>query len=111
MLITTDGCIIGQYKSHTDLIYDTVSEILPYFSEDQHEAILAAIANRDEKLSVTFTGKSGDSVGEIVPIKDSDWSLLQLFPSATTHEIISSVIHDEYFAMSLLVLVLLYFGL
>lgn len=111
MLITTDGCIIGQYKSHTDLIYDTVSEILPYFSEDQHEAILAAIANRDEKLSVTFTGKSGDSVGEIVPIEDSDWSLLQLFPSATTHEIISSVIHDEYFAMSLLVLVLLYFGL
>lgn len=111
MLITTDGCIIGQYKSHTDLTFDMVSEILPYFSEDQHEAILAAIANRDEKLSVTFTGKSGDSVGEIVPIEGADWSLLQLFPSATTHEIISSVIHDEYVAMALLVLVLLYFGL
>lgn len=48
-----------------------------------------------EQISFSFNGSEGKSVGSLIPVTDTDWMLVQLFPSEATRRIVDEVNADD----------------
>ena len=108
LLLTRDGEVLGRYISEQTVNIQDADEVMNYVTEDEREAVLQSLT-KGEMLSFSFDGSEGRSAGCIVPVADTDWMIVQLFPSEATRQIVDEVNADEQFVMLLFAIVTVLF--
>lgn len=100
MLVDETGRALGQYYGDNPSRAKNLSDIVDYIDESQQADVTDALTSR---VSVGFDlmGSKGSTVGDIVPVGGTDWSLVQLFPSGAARDIVDKVNRDERFVMLL----------
>lgn len=109
MLLDVNGAVLGRYEDDDTLDIQNVSEFIHYVKKEYRDDLMDGVAN-EKRTRFKFTGHKGDSVGYIVPVKDSNWVLLQVFPSEATRNIVDKVNNDELFVMLLFSILLVWFA-
>ncbi len=108
MLLDADGRALGQYGAPGMEHARGLSSLLPYIFEDERDAVEAALTS-GASVSFSFNGSLGVSAGVLLPVGDTGWSLLQLFPSEAAQELAERVNRDERIALALFGVVLVLF--
>lgn len=104
LLLTRDGEVLGRYINEQTVDIQDADEVMKYVTENERGAVLQALADR-ELLSFSFDGSEGRSAGCLVPVANTDWMVVQLFPSEATRRIVDEVNADERFVMLLFAMV------
>lgn len=107
-IMSSDGCVLGQYKDDGTLDVETLDDIVKYIRKSDVQSVRDAIKN-GENLSFKFTGSMGDSVGYVVPIDGTDWTIVELFPSEVTKALADEVTNDEHFVIILFLIIMMIF--
>lgn len=89
-----DGVLLGQYQGDGTYPFLSMEEAVQYVNESQRDQVLDAIQNQ-ELFPFTFTGSMEESVGYVVPIAGTDWSLVQIFPSEAVHIVMQATHTDS----------------
>lgn len=100
MIVDEDGTALGQYQAADRKRAENLSVILSYIAKEQQDAVRQAPVAHTS-VSFSFDGSSGTSVGRILPIDGSDWSLFQVLPSEASSSMLTEVNRDERLAMLL----------
>ena len=108
LLLTRDGEVLGRYINEQTVDIQDADEVMNYVTENERGAVLQALADR-ELLSFSFDGSEGRSAGCLVPVENTDWMVVQLFPSEATRRIVDEVNADERFVMFLFAMVAIAF--
>lgn len=108
LLLTRDGEVLGRYISEQTVNIQDADEVMNYVTENEREAVLQALT-KGELHSFSFDGSEGRSAGCLVPVADTEWMIVQLFPSEATRQIVSEVNADERFVMLLFAIVTVFF--
>lgn len=108
MILDSNGVVLGACLDSEKEEISNISAIMDSIKADQQEDVQKAIRN-GEKIRYNVNGKTGKTVGYIVPIKGTDWMLMQLFPIQATQKLVRDVNNDEIFVMVLLGVVVLFF--
>lgn len=115
-ILSKDGTVIGSCNEEGTTAFSNISDAAKYISEQYKDGFISAIENQ-QNFQFIFRGSKGKSIGYIVPIKGTDWTLAQIFPSEATYEVMLSTHKDSVksfamitliFAIFILVLLLLY---
>ena len=89
-----DGVLLGQYQGEGTYPFLSMEEAIQYVNESQRDQVLGAIQNQ-ELFPFNFTGSMEESVGYVVPIAGTDWSLVQIFPSEAVHIVMQATHTDS----------------
>ena len=108
LLMTRDGEVLGRYIDEQTVNALKVGEITDFVSEGEREDVIRALA-QGEQIDFSFDGSEGKSAGSLIPVADTEWMLVQLFPSEATRRIVDEVNADERFVMLLFGLVTVIF--
>ena len=100
LLMTRDGEVLGHHIDQQTEEALKNGEITDFVSEKERGDVIRALA-QGEQISFSFHGTEGRSAGSLVPVADTDWMLIQLFPSEATRRIVDEVNADERFVMLL----------
>ena len=100
LLMTRDGEVLGRYIDQQTVNALKVGEITDFVSEEERGDVIRALSQGDQ-ISFSFNGTEGKSAGCLIPVADTDWMLVQLFPSEATRRIVDEVNADERFVMLL----------
>ena len=109
MILRNDGAVIGHYGSEELQEIQNISELTDHIAESDRENVMSAI-EKHEDAGFMFNGTMGKSVGCVVPIRGSQWVLLQLFPSEAAAMIQTKANRDVFVTLMLILLVCLIFG-
>lgn len=104
LLMSRNGEVLGRYIDEQTVNALKAEEITDFVSEREREDVIRAL-NQGEQISFSFNGSEGKSVGSLILVTDTDWMLVQLFPSEATRQIVDEVNADERFVMLLFGLV------
>ena len=104
LLMSRNGEVLGRYIDEQTVNALKAGEITDFVSEREREDVIRALT-LGEQISFSFNGSEGKSVGSLIPVTDTDWMLVQLFPSEATRRIVDEVNADERFVMLLFGLV------
>lgn len=107
-IMSSDGYVLGQYKDDDTLDVEKLDDVIKYIRKSDVQSVRDAIKN-GENLSFKFTGSMGDSVGYIVPIDGTDWTIVELFPSEVTKALADEVTDDEHFVIIMFLIVIMIF--
>ena len=108
LLVDREGEVLGRYITPRTLTPSNVSEIIEYVVEEERQSVSQAVT-KGEQISFSFQGSEGRSAGCLVPVADTDWMVVQLFPSEATRQIVDDVNTDEQFVMLLFAVVTVFF--
>lgn len=89
IIVDEKGKTIVGNITNRDYDYSSVSDLIKLVDEENKNEIINAINNRT-KVSVYYKGIMGSNIGYIVPVEETDWFLLQMFPMDTIYRQISN---------------------
>ena len=108
MLLSRDGRILGQAmeldKGESDVT--TVDQIIGH-SANPHLTWEALEEHTEARIDLT--GTQGKSVAYIVPLKDTEWSLMQSFPPQAAQKSLNEVARNEQLTMGFFLLAVFFF--
>ena len=108
MLLSADGRILGQAmeldKGESDVT--TVDQIIGH-SSNPHLTWEALEAHKEARIDLT--GSKGSSVACIVPLKGTDWSLMQAFPPQAAARSLNELARHEQLTMGVFLLAVFLF--
>lgn len=104
MILREDGVVLGRYQADGTLEKETFGELIGYVRDEERQSVLNAVSDRTQ-MEFSFSGPEGDSKGYLVPVKDTEWSLLQMFPAEAANEVKSRDNQDAMVVLSLMLLV------
>lgn len=85
-----------------------VSDAAKYVDEQHRDNVNTAI-EKQEKYQFTFRGSQGQSVGDVVPIHGTTWSLVQIFPSEAARIVLRGTNKDSLRSIGMIVFIFLAF--
>ncbi|MGN0368025.1 MAG: ATP-binding protein [Wujia sp.] len=103
-----DGVVLGRNMSEGTLDIGNFDEGIGYVDEDDREQVLHAIQTQ-QQCQFTFEGSKGQSVGYVVPIAGTPWSMVQVFPSEVTHIVMKTTHRDEAMVLAGLLVIFVVF--
>lgn len=107
-IIRQDGILLGRYMGNGTRNISNVNQGISYINEEHRDAVLSAI-EKQEKYCFTYRGPREQSVGYIVPIKGTDWSLMQVFPSEASHIVVQTTNKDSLYTFGLITAIFVVF--
>ena len=107
-ILRPDGTVLGRHMGDGTFRIQNAEEAVEYVHEEHREAVLSAIG-KQEKYQFTFRGSMDQSVGYVVPITGTDWSLVQLFPSEATNIMMQTSHKDSLSTFGLITVVFVMF--
>lgn len=110
MIVTRDGTVLGEYVEQEDAAVENIVTDMDGLKVKGNDTLAEALQS-GEKVHCILENERGETQGYLVPIEGTDWMLLQLFPPQVTRELVQEVNHDENFAMGLVALVMIWFGI
>lgn len=108
MIVDISGTVLGKDGKKETADIEMIDDILPLLDENEQQSVKNALKNKD-KTQYDYTDEMGSSVGYLVPIKGTDWMLMQSFPTDVVQKFAKKVTNDERLAMSAFGLVLAIF--
>ena len=105
LILREDGQILGGSLSEPE--DKSFQQLLDRVKEPQRDTVKSALADR-RWMSFSFTSGSGDSVGYLVPIRGTQWMLLQVFPPEAAANVKAAANRDGLTVMTMMLAV---FGL
>lgn len=103
-----DGTMLGRYIEDENTDISDISEVIDYIDKSHRDAVFSAI-EKQEKYCFTYRGTRERSVGYIVPIKGTDWSLMQIFPSEASHIVMQTTRSDSFFTFGCITVIFVIF--
>ena len=88
-ILRKDGAVIGRYMGDGTITTCNYEELIRTGNEQCREKVLAAVAAQ-EAYRFTFNASMEQSVGCIVPVRGTDWSLVQIFPPEAAHIVVQA---------------------
>lgn len=88
-ILRKDGAVIGRYMGDGTITNCNYEELIRTGNEQCREKVLAAVAAQ-EAYRFTFNASMEQSVGCIVPVRGTDWSLVQIFPPEAAHIVVQA---------------------
>lgn len=79
-----DGVALGRYMGDGTYDIADIREGIEYVNEPYRDKVIEAF-EKQQSIKFEFTGSMEQSVGYVVPISGTDWSLVQIFPSEAVH--------------------------
>lgn len=110
MIIAGDGTVLGEYVEQEETAVKNIVTEMTGLRAKGSDTLSEAL-KKGEKTHCILENDRGETQGYLVPIEETDWMLLQLFPPKVTRELVQEVNHDENFAMGLVALVMIWFGI
>lgn len=107
-IIRQDGTVLGRHMGEGTFAMENIDEAIGYVDESHRDAAIAAIKNQI-KYRFTFIGSMERSVGYVVPIKGTDWSLVQLFPSEASYIVVRTAFYDSLKTFGLITAIFAFF--
>ncbi|WP_455058438.1 cache domain-containing protein [Jutongia sp.] len=108
VIIDREGQLVGKYMQEDMQSLDSIDTLIKRITKEEREDVWKAIAS-NQKLRYSFQGDRGGSIGYLMPVKGTEWSLMQFFPSEATDIIVSGVNQDEHLVMILFGVVIFLF--
>ena len=73
------GAVIGRYGNQTEFALESADLFLDVVAESDRDAFASAIA---EGVSARFecAGELGRTIGYVMPVRDTEWTLMQIYP-------------------------------
>lgn len=93
-IVRQDGTVLGSYTGEDDFNTENFNEVIEFVYDEDRDEVLSAIRNH-EKYRFSFNGPKEDSLGYVVPINGTDWSLIQVFPSEVAYMVSRNALYDS----------------
>lgn len=93
-IFNEDGYVLGRYMGQGTFEISDMDEGLEYVSKECKESVADAISEH-KRCQFTYTGAMDQSVGYIMPIDGTTWTLAQVFPSEATNIIVTTTNSDS----------------
>ena len=106
-ILNKEGLVVGQYKTNGSYLFDNFYEILSMVEKSDRDSLESALSSRTS-ISFNYMDTAGSSLGYIMPINNSDWMLVQLYPSQVSNDVIRDTIQDSGIILVLLVVVFIF---
>lgn len=103
-----DGIVLGEYLGEGTYSVVNFGEVIGYVNEEYRADVLRAIREQ-ENCKFIFDGTMDQSVGYVVPITGTQWSLVQLFPSEAVNIVMRATQKDAIRILGLIIIIFVVF--
>ncbi|MGN0427435.1 MAG: ATP-binding protein [Agathobacter sp.] len=107
-IVRQDGAVLGRNMAEASFDMKELSEGIGFVDSVYRESVVSAV-QRQEHCKFTFQGTADQSIGYVVPITGTDWSLIQIFPSEATSIVMKSTQKDAVKSLGMLLTIFLGF--
>ena len=108
LIFREDGIVLGRYMADGTSNISDLNDVIEYVSQSSRENVVEAI-EKNENYRFTFKDSLGVSVGYVVPIKGTNWSVVQMFPSGASHIVIQGAFQDGSKTFSMITMIFVIF--
>lgn len=109
-IVDTEGEIVGTNVKKTQRSGNSLLDFFNIESSKDEEQIMEAIRSQ-KSLQYKFKDTDGTSAGYVTPIDNTEWSLIQLFPTNATKDVVSRINDAERVMLLIFGIIVLVFVL
>lgn len=111
MIVNCDGTVLGEYVEQKEMAVENIVTDMSGLKAKEKDTVSEALQSGKKVHCILEDDVRGETQGYLVPIEGTDWMLLQLFPPEVAKKLVKEVNTDENFAMGLVALVMIWFGI
>lgn len=107
-ILRKDGNVVGRNMGEGTYEFDDISVAIDYVEKSYRKQVQEAIYSH-QKCKFIFKGTEERSIGYVIPIASTKWSLVQLFPSEATNIVMQTTHKDTLVSFFILVVIFIVF--
>lgn len=111
MIVNSDGTVLGESVEQEEMAVENIVTDMSGLKAKERDTVSEALQSGKKVYCILSDYERGEKQGYLVPIENTDWMLLQLFPPEVTKKLVKEVNKDENFAMGLVAMVMIWFGI